>query len=34
MKIRFMTITDYNEVYQLWMTTPGMGLNNKDDTRA
>jgi ribosomal protein S18 acetylase RimI-like enzyme len=28
-----MTIDDYDEVYGLWTATPGMGLNNLDDTR-
>ena len=27
-----MTIDDYNAVYHLWISTPGMGLNNIDDT--
>lgn len=26
------TITDYKEVYNLWINTPGMGLNNIDDS--
>lgn len=33
MTIRTMTIEDYEAVYQLWMSTPGMGLNNLDDSR-
>lgn len=33
MEIRVMTIDDYDKVYDLWMATPGMGLNNLDDTR-
>ena len=32
--IRVMTIDDYDEVYQLWINTPGMGLNSTDDSRA
>lgn len=28
-----MSIDDYEGVYQLWMNTPGMGLNNLDDSR-
>lgn len=32
MKIRLMTISDYDDVYQLWLSTPGMGLNNLDDS--
>lgn len=31
--IRVMTIEDYDRVYDLWMNTPGMGLNNIDDSR-
>ena len=33
MKIREMKITDYNAVYDLWRKTPGMGLNDIDDSR-
>ena len=29
-----MTLADYEAVYQLWRSTPGMGLNNVDDSRA
>lgn len=32
--IRPMTIDDYNAVYALWLSTPGMGLNAEDDSRA
>ena len=32
MNIRKMTIDDYDSVYSLWLNTPGMGLNNKDDS--
>ena len=33
MKIRAMTINDYDVVYALWLSTPNMGLNNLDDTK-
>ncbi len=33
MQIRLMTIADYDKVYDLWINTPGMGLNNLDDSR-
>ncbi len=33
MEIRKLTIDDYEKIYQLWMSTPGMGLNNIDDSR-
>lgn len=33
-KIRVMTIEDYDEVYHLWMNTPGMGLNSIDDSKS
>ena len=33
MKIRKMKITDYEAVYTLWRKTPGMGLNDIDDSR-
>ncbi|QNO19545.1 GNAT family N-acetyltransferase [Caproicibacterium amylolyticum] len=29
-----MTIADYNDVYNFWINTPGMGLNDIDDSRA
>lgn len=32
MNIRLMTLTDYDGVYRLWLNTPGMGLNNLDDS--
>ena len=32
-KIRVMTISDYEGVYNLWINTPGMGLNSSDDSR-
>jgi ribosomal protein S18 acetylase RimI-like enzyme len=28
-----MTIADYGAVYQLWLNTPGMGLNTTDDSK-
>lgn len=31
--IRQMDIKDYEAVYDLWIHTPGMGLNNVDDTK-
>lgn len=34
MCIRVMTIDDYERVYDLWINTPGMGLNTTDDSRA
>lgn len=33
MKIRKMTIADYENVYALWLSCQGMGLNNIDDSR-
>ena len=30
---RVMTIDDYDAVYDLWINTPGMGLNTTDDSR-
>ena len=33
-KIRRMSIDDYDEVYSLWRNTPGMGLNTLDDSRG
>ena len=33
MKIRIMTIDDYEQVYSLWLNTPNMGLNNLDDSK-
>jgi N-acetylglutamate synthase len=33
MQIRIMTPADYDEVYRLWSMTPGMGLNDVDDSR-
>lgn len=34
MNIRKMLISDYDEVYALWMSCAGMGLNNLDDSKA
>ena len=33
MEIRNMRIDDYDNVYALWLSCPGMGLNNLDDSR-
>lgn len=33
MTIRNMTIHDYDKVYNLWINTPGMGLNSIDDSK-
>ena len=33
MNIRKMIIADYDKVYNLWLSTPNMGLNNLDDSR-
>lgn len=33
MNIRIMSINDYDSVYNLWINTPGMGLNSADDSR-
>lgn len=32
MNIRLMKISDYNAVYDLWLSCEGMGLNNLDDS--
>ena len=34
MQIRTMGFGDYDPVYALWINTPGMGINDIDDTRA
>lgn len=34
MLVREMTIDDYEDVYDLWMSCTGMGLNNLDDSKA
>ena len=31
--IRVMTVEDYEGVYNLWINTPGMGLNSTDDSK-
>ncbi len=31
--IRQFTMKDYDEVYELWKTTPGVGLRSMDDSR-
>ena len=33
MEIRNMKIDDYDGVYALWLSCPGMGLNNLDDSQ-
>lgn len=33
MEIRIMSIMDYDQVYSLWIHTPGMGLNHLDDSK-
>lgn len=33
MEIRQMTIDDYDDIYQLWLSCPGMGLNDLDDSK-
>lgn len=33
MKIRLMTMNDYEQIYDLWINTPGLGLNNLDDSK-
>lgn len=33
MKIRVMNIEDYDEIYDLWVHTEGVGLNTTDDSR-
>lgn len=32
-KTRIMSIADYDGVYNLWINTPGIGLNTTDDSR-
>jgi len=34
MEIRKLSIDDYEEIYDLWISTPGMGLNDIDDSKA
>lgn len=33
MNVRIMQIDDYDEIYNMWIYTAGMGLNNLDDSR-
>jgi len=33
MQIRPLGISDYDDVYRLWLATPDMGLNDVDDSR-
>ena len=33
MQIRKMIFADYDSVYSLWLNTPGMGLNDIDDSK-
>lgn len=33
MQIRKMRIDDYESIYALWLSTPGMGLNDTDDSK-
>ena len=33
MEIRLMELGDYRDVYSLWLSCPGMGLNNLDDSQ-
>ena len=33
MLIRKMNISDYDDIYRLWLDTPGMGLNSTDDSK-
>lgn len=33
MKVRIMELCDYEQVYELWMSCTGMGLNNLDDSK-
>ena len=34
MEIRKLSADDYEELYDLWMSTPGRGLNGTDDSKA
>ena len=34
MQIRKMRVEDYRDVYDLWLNTPGMGLNDADDSET
>lgn len=33
MEIRVMKIDDYDQVYQLWINTKGMGMRSLDDSK-
>lgn len=33
MKLKILTIEDYDALYDMWINTPGMGLNETDDSR-
>jgi len=33
MEIRKLSIDNYDEIYNLWLSTPGMGLNQTDDSK-
>ena len=33
MTVRLLTITDYDDIYSLWLSCSGMGLNDIDDSR-
>ena len=33
MEIRKLQTADYDSIYKLWLSCPGMGLNNLDDSR-
>ena len=33
MNLRLMTMEDYDALWALWLATPGMGLNDVDDSR-
>ena len=33
MIVRKMTVADYEASYALWLSVPGMGLNDFDDSR-
>ena len=32
MQVRKMVFSDYHSAYNLWLNTPGMGLNDRDDS--
>ena len=33
MTVRLLTISDYDDIYSLWLSCSGMGLNDIDDSR-